>query len=216
MTLMDNFYKKINGSYFAFLGSSIFLIAIFIASGIYFASDPSFNIMTHWVSDLGEGPNFSNYVFNTGEIITGICYILFFLFLTKVLYREKKMKIPLIISFIISIIASIGLILAGIFPMYAAPLIHKTVATICFIGMCLSFIIFGYIESLIEDIPKLYSLVSYIISSIIIIFMISYLLDEVKIVQAREFYLFFEWFSVFSIIMWFFSQGICTLKLNEL
>jgi len=215
MSLLDKFYEKINGSYFAFLSSGLLLISLLIASAIYYISDNSFSIMTHWVSDLGEGPNFSNYIFNIGEISSGICSILFFLFLTRILYKENKMKVFLLCSFIIAIVASICISLAGAFPMYTKPLIHFAVATICFVGFFISFIIYGYIESLIEEIPKIYSIISYIVSLIIIIFMITFLLDEANLINLREFYLFFEWMSVFSIIIWFISHGICTLKFRK-
>lgn len=212
MSVMDKFYEKVRGSYFALLSSVVFLISLLTASTIYYISDQSFSIITHWVSDLGEGPNFSNYVFNIGEISSGIISILFFIFLSRTLYKENKMRKSLIISFMIAVIASVGLSLAGAFPMYTTPLIHFTAAVICFIGFFISFSIYGYIESLIWDISKIYSLLSYITSLVIAIFMIIYLLDEVNIIRARELYLFLEWISVFLIIIWFLSQGILTLK----
>ena len=146
MDKKDKFYEKFNGSYFALLGVGISLGSICIAIILYIAIDPSFSIITHYISDLGDGQNYSNIVFNVGRICSGIIMFFFFLYLTRLLQKSGINKKLVIISFISSLMYSIGMILVGIFPSKAAPLMHVIAAAIVFFAMFFIYIFFGISE----------------------------------------------------------------------
>ena len=214
MEKIDQFFKRFNGSYFAFVGAGISLITLFIAIILYRMVDPTFNPTTDWISDLGEGPNYSNYVFNIGAIAFGIISIFFDLYLTIFLLKKGSSKLLNWAAFIIGLFSAIGLILAAIFPMYAAPDMHLNAAIVFFIGMFFLCIIYGITELLIIENYKKIPISGFIVAAIIMIFMISYLLSDLNYGINRAEYLLLEWISYFSFIAWIIIQGIYTLKVK--
>ena len=212
MEKIDRFLKRFSGSYFAFIGAGTALISLIIAIVLYRMVDPTFSPTTDWVSDLGEGPNCSNYIFNIGEIATGIILIFFYLYLTTFLQKKGACKILIWTAFIIGLFSAIGLILAGIFPMYAAPDIHFYAATVCFIGIFFLCIFYGITELLIIENLRKFSISGFIVATITLIFMISLLLSELNYGINRAVYLLLEWISYLAFMAWIIVQGIFTLK----
>ena len=88
MERIDSFYQKCDGSYYVFIGTGISLISKLIAVLLFLQIDPTFNIFSNYISDLGDGPNNSDIVYNIGVMLSGIFYCFFFLYLMR--YLQKK------------------------------------------------------------------------------------------------------------------------------
>jgi hypothetical membrane protein len=92
MNLIDKFYQKVNGCYFAFVGVGTSLLTIFIAYLLYIQVDPTFNILDNFISDLGDGPNYSNVAFSVGVILGSCISLFFYLFLTDFLIGRGAIR----------------------------------------------------------------------------------------------------------------------------
>ena len=211
MGKIDKFYEKINGSYFAFLGAGISLISIFIAFILYIAVDPTFTIITHYISDLGDGQNYSNIVFNVGRIISGIIMFFFFLHLTRLLQNSGINKKLVIISFISGLMYSIGMILVGVFPSKAAPLMHVIAAAITFFGMFFIYIFFGISDFRISGFSRKPPIAGLIFSPLPLLFMLSVVLLHTVGFDSRITF-FTEWLTYFAMMSWIITQGIYTMR----
>ncbi|MBN1802707.1 MAG: hypothetical protein JW891_14440 [Candidatus Lokiarchaeota archaeon] len=73
--ILNRLYEKIPGIYFGYLGLGILGISVFLALYLYYISDQSYSIFTHWISNLGIGPNGSSLVFNNGFV--AVCGLFF-------------------------------------------------------------------------------------------------------------------------------------------
>ena len=57
MEKLDKFYERINGSFFGIIAFLISGISIIFAQILYIEVDPSFNMSTNFISDLGVSCN---------------------------------------------------------------------------------------------------------------------------------------------------------------
>ena len=210
MGRIDKLYEKFNGSYFAFLGAGISLISIFIAIILYVAVDPNFTIMTHYISDLGDGRNYSNVVFNISHIIMGIIFIFSFYYLSMFL-RNKEAQFSTWYAFMGGFLYSLGLILVGIFPSKMAYEIHIIGAAFVFFGMFFSYVFYGISEFKISEINKKLAILGFIFSPLPIIFM-SFLLLHFTVGFPLKITLFIEWITYFTMLSWIIIHGIYTLN----
>jgi hypothetical membrane protein len=56
MALNEKFFGKIRGGIFAFLTLLAVGFGVFVALFIYLPVDPSYSILSNYISDLGAGP----------------------------------------------------------------------------------------------------------------------------------------------------------------
>lgn len=212
MEKIDSFYERVNGSYFIFLG--IFLSILFNTAAIilFRQVDPTFNMFSNFISDLGDGPNNSNIVFNTGMIITGIFGIFIFLYLMRFLQKKKGNSRIIFSAFIMGFIASIGAIMVGIFTVKTAPIMHVIGAAFSFFGNFFALILFAKTEFSISEISKKYSILGFILASFNFIYLTFFFLLYLNIGISKEFTIFTEWLAIFANIAWLFIQGIYTLR----
>ena len=151
MRKIDRFYEKFNGSYFAFLGAGTSIASIFIALILYLAVDPTFTITKNYISDLGDGYNYSNVIFNIGHIFSGIFLALFFLYFARLLHNMGINNLTYMLLLISGMIYSIGTILVGIFPSKSAYEMHLIGAVLIFFGMFFIYISFSVSEYKISE-----------------------------------------------------------------
>ncbi len=85
---ITNFIRD-RGKYFGIIGVPATSISVLVAFFLYISVNPTFNMVSNCVSDLGTGPNMSNVVYNIGSIITGLCQVPFYLSLVKYLQNRK-------------------------------------------------------------------------------------------------------------------------------
>lgn len=209
---MKKVYKKFNGSYIAFLGVAVAIVSLIISVILYVMVDPSFSPSTHFISNLGEGPNYSNYVFSYCEIATGTILGCFFLYLTLYLQKMNGNKVLTWVSFIFGLIGSIGLMIAGAFPMYTNTKMHILGAALFFGGVVFFCMTYGVSELLIREVPRKYPLIGLIpllFNSLFIFFSIT---NNTNFHISWSMYLITEWIAYFTAFAWILGQGIFTLK----
>ena len=212
MEKIDKFYEKINGSYLIFIGIGLSLLFILIAVILFMQVDPTFNIYSNFISDLGDGPNNSNIVFNTGVIISGIFNFLIYLYLTKFLQKKDANEKLILIAFLAAIISAIGTIMVGLFTSDTENFLHRTGAGLSFFGSFFLIIFYGIVEYKISDIPKKYSVSGFILAPISIVFLVFFLLLILNTGFSSEITIFTEWLAFFANTAWLFIQGIYTLR----
>ena len=208
MEKIDSFYERVNGSYFIFLGICLSILFNIIAVILYRQVDPTFNMFSNFISDLGDGPNNSNIVFNTGMIITGIFGIFIFLYLMRFLQHLGGNSRIIVGAFIMGFIASIGAIMVGLFTVKNAPIMHFIGATFSFFGNFLALLLFAKSEHSISEISKKYSIFGFVLASINFIYLTFFLLLNLNIGFSKELAIFTEWLAVFANIIWLLLQGI--------
>lgn len=212
MEKIDNFYVRFNGANFVFIGTGISLLSKLIAVILFMQVDPTFNIFSNYISDLGNGPNNADIVYNTGVTLSGIFNCFFFLYLMRYLQKRGANKTLITISFIAGLIASIGAILVGIFTSENAPELHRLGATCSFFGNFFALIFFGLSEYDISEIPKKLSLLGFILAPLSFLFLSFYFLLSINPEFSRELTIFTEWLAYFANTAWLIIQGIYTLK----
>jgi hypothetical protein len=117
---LDKFYNRIPGSYWAIIGGFFGLLVIIIASILHSITEP-ISFFTHWVSNLGWGPNGSAPVFRIGIIILGCVLAPYIIFLTRFLWVEheeehaKRRNLIIICGLVSSVIALTGLLCVSFF-----------------------------------------------------------------------------------------------------
>ncbi|MBD3228727.1 MAG: DUF998 domain-containing protein [Candidatus Lokiarchaeota archaeon] len=219
MQMINNFLNKIEGSYLLILNSLIMSIWIFLSYFLYIIIDPSYNILTNWISDLAISTQGINYFFTIGIIIIGFlaffCFIFYINFLEN--YIEDSIWIKPMYYHLLSL--SIGFIIAGFFPLYPPnkiiSVIHMTGAVLAFTGN-FGFLFCGIIEWRSPKIPKALSTVSFAKIPFAIIIIVSIFSDLPAI--FTDFHLSIpilylsEWIIFILTIVWLFTHGIFTLK----
>ena len=211
MGKIDKFYEKFNGSYFAFIGVGVSLVSIFIAIGLYMIADPTFSLFTHFLSDLGDGRNYSNVVFNISRILDGVILLFFYLYLSRYLYNKEVSKRLTWISFIGGSIYTTGLILVAVFTSQTAYEMHIIGAGFVFFGMFFVYLFYSISENSCDEFPKQYSILGFILAPLPLLFMIFILLAHFY-GFSLEIAIFTEWITYFAMMSWIIIQGIYTIR----
>ncbi len=210
---LDIFYEKFNGGFFALLGVLISIISISTAFVLYTSGDSSFTIYSHWISDLGYGPNGADVVFNSGMIITSLIMLFFQIYLNRnlqTIYGKTKILKLAIISGYISLI---GLFFVGIFPLNQFQVLHGIAADLFFFGGLFSSILLGISEIKTPDVPRFKAIMGFITAfSFGLYIMIA--VGALFIPLITGIVKFFEWISVGVLLSWMFQNGFYTIMLS--
>ena len=176
MEKLNKFYKKIHGSYFAFLGALISTVFLIISIVITLLDDPSFSFFTYYISNLGEADCSAHIVFNIGLMITSgfMIFFHFFLYLFLIEMGGDKTRTKLALSF--GLLSSIGLFLVGLFPLGPLWILHRIASITFFVGGLFFCIIYGTIEYKNPKIPNYQAYIGFLIAIIFILFLISTIL----------------------------------------
>ncbi|MBD3253674.1 MAG: DUF998 domain-containing protein [Candidatus Lokiarchaeota archaeon] len=206
--------KKVNASWIGILGALITLITLFTAVALYMIDYPQFNIMENYISDLGDGPNGSNVVFNTGTIISGVIFFVFFVLIYKYFIGALGSSLLLRFGFISSIISAIGWIMVGIFTDKQAPDMHLVAAALYFFGALLFGLIYGLITYRKKIISKSHAYLGFFVAIFFTLFLTFFIFKLFNRGLLEEIAIFFEWFAYFSWILWILDHSILVLKSN--
>lgn len=216
MEKLDKFYKKINGNYFGLISVFIAASSITVAQLLYMAVDPTFSITTNFISDLGAGPNNSDVVFNIGMILTGIFLIPYFTYLGWYLQKKDKNMNSLIKGMIAGLIASIGLILVGFFPLDPETLysynMHIIAAGILFYGLLIMLFIYGISEYINPEIPNLLSILSFIAAILFGAFITIVIIQYSSTTPFEAYTYIIEWIGLWATGIWTIAHIYYTLK----
>lgn len=219
MSVLDKLYKKIKGGYFAFLALGSISIGMLIALFIYLTEDPSYSILTNYISDLGAGPVGSRVFFSIGMILGAVFLIFFFLYITKFLRSIEEKSQRIWIFLYPGIIAEIGLIFTGIFPLDQTNetffTLHAIAAVIFFIFTAISNLGFGYIEFKNSEFSKLFAIISVLSGIFSAIFAFGFIFQEFSVLEEQPFIYLSEWIFFAFTTIWLIIHGIIFLKKGE-
>lgn len=212
--LFDKIYNKIHGSYFAFLAVAVSLGSIFVAYLLYIQVDSSFSIVTHFISDLGDGPNFSNIVFNIGMISTAVIFIFFYIYLTRYLLKNNARKGMVYASFGSALISFTGGLFVGLFPSATFHIPHLIGALFSFAGSFLVSVFYSISEFTIVDFNKKVASAGLIQAPFPIIFMTLYITLHLPGINSSV-PIFMEWMAYFSEVAWVSIQAFYLFNVNK-
>lgn len=212
MDFLEKLYGKIRGAYFAFLTLLAVGFGIFVALIIYFPVDPTYSIFSNYISDLGAGPIGSTIVFSIGMILGAFFFIFLILYISRYL-KNKEEKSQLRWGFqSTGVIAGIGLIMIGIFPLDRTNTfiftIHFIAALIFFSFLAISFIYLGYIEYKNSEFSPYLSIITFLSGILSAIFVIGFLIQEFELVPPHVFVYLSEWTFFIFVTLWLITHGI--------
>jgi len=204
-SLIINFIRE-RGVYFGIIGVSVTSISVIIAFFLYTSVNPTFNMVSNCVSDLGTGPNMSNIVYNLGAIVTGFCQIFLYLSFVNYLQNRKPNTFLNNIIKLTSVISAIGLIIIGIIPFEREDLIlflgHGSAAAIHYVAGSFAFIFYGFFEIFALKHSKILWIISFLTGILYGILWVGYLIDFIiKIPQVYVNYT-LQWISLAGILLW--------------
>jgi len=210
MEKIDKIYEKIHPGYFAFIVVIIFLIGLIPAILVH----PDFSFFANHLSNLGSPLNDLYIFFNISLFIAAIFQIIFFLGFTRYL-QEKGMGVIIIwITFILSVLSSIGLMGFAISNQDVAYDVQTIFVLIFFIGAILYLFSYAYVEWRSSG----FSIVQALFNIIVVIFFIIYFIGIIVTdfgrdvpLEFRETYAFTGWLFVFAFLIWFLETGIYIL-----
>jgi hypothetical membrane protein len=224
--IFDKIYRKIPGEFFGILGSLLFALTIIISYVLYNLKNPSFNIFTNWVSDLGAGPNGASLVFNSGIVIVGIIIIFFHFSIIHNMKNHCINKRILKAMTIGAILISSSLIFVGFFPINRG-IIHNFGAYTYFSGSLLFYFSYSIAVFKSSSISRKRAITSFItIGAYCLFFLIPSITPELSKIGLTITFL--EWMTfiaeftaileiaTFSVITRKRTQSILEKKQNEI
>ncbi len=219
MDIIEKVFGKIKGAYFAFLALMSVGFGIFVALFIYLPVYPNFSILSNYISDLGAGPIGSRIVFSIGMIFGAIFLIFLVLYIAQYLKNAEE-KSQLILGFQApAIIAEIGLILIGIFPLvraeYFSYSMHFLATIIFFSFTAISNIYIGYIEYKNNEFSKIMAIVSFLSGIFSAIFIGGFIIQESELIDPHVFVYLSEWTFIAFVTIWLIIHGIYFWKKRE-
>lgn len=225
-------YPRIKGHIWGIAGGLLGLIEIFIAVILHSLTEP-ITFFSHFVSNLGVGPNGSAQFWNIFSFLCAWVLIPFMPYISKILLLEpisKKNQINNIIvkiAFWISMVSGLGLMILSAFNMSAATIrIHAVGAGMFFIGDLI--FMFLYTTSMYLNGKK--EIILYVMESLIMIFFIGMLISMMIVASNADMNIFslsteeilefisnmsddfqwirfFEWLVTLTMLVWFVVLG---------
>ena len=177
-------------------------IVFILFTGTAISLFPGYDIINQFFSDLGSG-GIGASIFNSGLMIAGIFFAIFFLglhvYLKKYLEIEKQEPIFVKVAIFLGFLSAICLIGVGILPSSYSHIAHMT-PTVAFFGLAGISIILLSIYLFSHDKPMAFlGLVIFFIDIMLAIYM-------EPVLQKISVFLIALWFFVMSIRMYFFSK----------
>ena len=178
-------------------------------------NDASFSFITHYLSDIGAGPNGVGLVFSIGMILTSAVTIFFFLHLSTYLINKKGNKNFIIIAFVSGLISSIGTFFVGIFPINIYLDLHNLSASLFFLGGFAYCIFFAISELSTPGISKPQALSGFVVCFFFFVFIffssINYYNSELCKIESYI----SEWILFFVLISWIIEHEIYIFSMSR-
>jgi len=186
---LNKIFNVIPGQFFGILSTFVGLGGDILAILYFSEYNPSLMI-----SVLGTGPG--GFFFNFGTILSGLLALPLYLYLERVLSKEKLNRKVLKMALISAIISCIFFILIGVFPSYKNNVFflysHGISALLCFLSGAVYIILFSYLFIKSSLFPKILAYIGYLHSGLIILFLFTWIPLT-------------EWLMTFGIILWILS-----------
>jgi hypothetical membrane protein len=205
-------FEKVKISHFIILILISSMGGIFGALIFYLPHDPSYSIFSNYVSDLGAGPLEAKISLGLGMILTGVLLIFVVLYITMSLRKEDGSE-QLISTYLgTGILASIAMIMVGIFPLdpsisfaYEA---HRIVAMLYFGSAGTSLISLGYLQYKSSGFSTTISITSFLAGFVALVFDIGFVVQEYTATPRQAIVYFTEWTSFMLFMIWLIIHGL--------
>ena len=217
--VLDGFYNfisksyipliKLNYKYVLIIGMLSPVILILISISLYTLTEP-FSIFTHYISDLGIGPNGSNIFFSLAMFFGGFFMLLISLFLYQLILKVGADKIIVFICLISSFISVIGIVFVGVFPVVYMQEVHNFFANMIFYGASINTICLLLIELRLSRLPRYLPISTIILLSINLIFTSLTLLKDLIGLPLGDLVRFLEWMTAIITIIWILIHNLFT------
>ena len=208
-----------NSGYFGIIAAISVTISTLISLLLHSSIDPSFNIASHVISDLGTGPEISRIVYTTGLIINSFSQYLLFLSIRNYLHKKEgsvyliKYATPI---FLISIISHNILSLVpferNLLPLF---LTHGIAAAIHYVAGSISLILCGFIELLTAKVSKILVAISFIAGTFYGLLWIGYLIYFTVGIPQESINYSLQWIALAGVIIWMLLHGIFIIKTKK-
>lgn len=211
---LDIFYTKFNAGYFALIDVGITIISIILAYLLYTSVDPTFNMFSNWISDLGRGPNYSGLTFNSGMILSSFTMLLFQLYLIRDLHKRGGDKTLIKLAYISGSCASIGLFFIGVFPLSFSPILHGIAADTLFFGGMFGSLIYGILELKTPNMSKIQAIIGFITASVYGIYIAIAIGSLISPLFTQAITYFAEWLTLMFGTLWILAHGLYTIMVS--
>ena len=209
----DNVYQKIPGSIFGFTGVAISAFSTLTSLLLYMAVDPSFSFVTHWISNLGGGPNGSSFVFNSGMMVTSIFILLFQIYVIRDLKKRGGNKILIKLLFLAAICSTAGLFFVGVFPLTVA-ILHGTAASFYFFGGLIFCTLYGVLVLLTPGVHKIQAILGFITAGFFGLHLFTSMITALFTEVEMGINMFTEWSSLFAVLILILESAFYSVKVK--
>jgi len=149
-------------------------------------------------------------------MFSGVVMVFFFLNLSVFLIKKEVPRYLVNISFIASLISSIGIFMIGLFPGDGSQVLHNVVSSLFFLGGLAYCILYGIAEWKAKGISKLQALSGFVVAFFFIVFIFFTALIYYNIEIAFDLSHFLEWILMAALLFWIIGHEISMIKDKKL
>jgi len=209
---IDNFYGRLNGSYYGFIAIVVSIISLGVAILLYIEVDPTFSFLTHYLSTIGASPTIAGEVYILGMVVTNVFRILFALFIIRFFQlKGAGLRITWTV-FIISVITSIGWGINTFVPYTISLALHISSIMVYFFGSVISQILIIKIEYGNSKIPNYLAIFGFFVIFTYLLFFVLEIVVLVGIMTDKTMSVVSEWLAYLSIMIWVVVHSYYTYK----
>ena len=209
---LDKYYLtlvKLNYKYFFIFAMLIPVGLVLISISLYSLTEP-FSIFTHYLSDLGIGPNGSGIVFSIAMFTASIAIFLLSVFLFQLLQKAGGDPLKVMICLCSSTLTAISVFFIGVFPTVYMQIVHNVFASILFYGMLITTISLILIEWKMPALPKILPISTIILVVVNSVFTVFTFLRDFNIGDFETEVRFMEWMTAFAGVIWILIHDLYT------
>jgi hypothetical membrane protein len=211
----DRLYNIFSKPYLILLVIFTPSLTVAISTLLYITIDPTFSILTHYLSDIGAGPNGAGLIFNAGMILSSFIMVAFYIHLSLIILKKGGYKFLVLISFICGIISSLGIFLIAIFPVNVNQEIHNFTATFFFMGGWAAAIFITLTEFLTPNFSRIQAFSGIVVIGFFVLFIVFNALHYFNPNDGwSEISHITEWILFIGLILWVVEHGIFTFKIK--
>jgi len=213
-----NFFRD-KGAYFGIVGSLSITTSAIISFLLHSSVNPSFNIISYAVSDLGTGPFIPSIIFSIGLIIASFCQGPLYFSLIKY-FQKKEVSVLLIkITALSSLVSMICHNILSLVPferdISILFLTHGITSVGHNIAGSFAFILYGFIERLNVKVSKVLVVISFITGALYGMLWMGYLIFFIAGIPVEYSNYTLQWIALVGVILWSLLHGIILIKAKK-
>lgn len=219
MTKKIKKFIRDRGGYFGIVGTISITLSTIISFILYTSIDPSFNVVSHAISDLGTGPTISTIVYSVGLIIGSFSQIP--LYLSLIYYFRKTAEKPFLIKIttLSSLISVVSHNFLSLVPFERTIsflyLTHGISAGFHYVAGSIALILYGINEFLDAKVSNKLGFISLISGALYALLWIGYLLDFIFGISEVYINHTFQWIAFTGIVLWSLIHSVFLIKTKK-